>query len=60
MKRSELLKLLKKNGVVFVRSGGSHDIYFSHKTGKEIPVPRHKKEIPSGTVFKILRESGIK
>lgn len=27
MKTSELLKILKKHGVKFVRNGGNHDIY---------------------------------
>lgn len=28
MKTKELLKILKKHGVTFVRSGGNHDIYY--------------------------------
>ena len=60
MKTSELLKILKKNGVVFIRHGGSHDIYYSSKTGLEMSVPRHKGEVKTGTAHDILKKAGIK
>lgn len=46
MKTSELLKLLKKANCVFVRHGGSHDIFYSPLTKKKFALPRHgAKEI---------------
>lgn len=36
MKTSELLKVLKKNGIAFKRHGGSHDIYINPKTRQQI------------------------
>ena len=60
MKRSELLKLLKRNGVVYLRSGGNHDIYYSYRTGNEIVVPRHSKELGTGITESILKKAGIK
>ena len=60
MKLSELLKILRKNNVVFVEHGRSHDKYLSKETGAIIIVPRHAKEIPKGTAEKILKDAGIK
>lgn len=41
MKTSELVKILKKNGCVFVEHGKEHDKWHSNKTGKDIRIPRH-------------------
>ena len=60
MKTSELLKLLKERGCTMVEHGERHDKYYSPITGKTFLVWRHKKEIPTGTVQKILKESGIR
>jgi len=43
MKRSELLKILKKNGCKLIGHGGNHDLYYSPITGKQFPVWRHNK-----------------
>ncbi len=60
MKVSELLKLLRKNGIAFHSSGGNHDIYYSPITNKKFPVPRHlSKEIPTGTLKKIMKLAGL-
>lgn len=55
MKTSELLKLLREHGCTLVEHGGRHDKFYSPITGKTFPVWRHKKEIPTGTVQKILK-----
>jgi predicted RNA binding protein YcfA (HicA-like mRNA interferase family) len=60
VRTDELLKLLKKYNVVKIREGGNHSIYYSKITGKSFAVGRHSKEIPTGTVAKILRDAGIK
>lgn len=60
MKRSELLKILKKHGCKFVAHGGNHDTFYSPLTDKQFPVWRHAKDIPSGTVKAILKQAGIK
>lgn len=60
MKTQELLKLLKKNGCYIHRNGKKHDIWYSEITNREFPVPRHKAEIPTGTLNSILRDAGIK
>ena len=60
MKGSELVKLLRKNGCYLVEHGARHDGWFSPKTGKIFPVPRHKKEVPIGTALSILKDAGLK
>ena len=59
MKQSELLKIFSKHGIKFVQHGKRHDIYFSPITGKKIPIPRHAKEIATGTLKKIKEEAGL-
>jgi len=59
MKPKELVKLLEKEGFVFVRQTGSHAIF--RKTGfKIIVVPIHSKDIPTGTLKSILKDAGLK
>lgn len=59
MKTQELIKILKKNKCFIERNGSRHDIWHSEKTGKDFPVPRHKAEVPTGTLKSILRDAGI-
>ena len=60
MKTQELIKILRKNKCYILRNGSRHDIWYSRKTGKQFPVPRHKAEIPIGTLNNILKDAGIK
>lgn len=60
MKTQELIKLLKKNNCYISRNGSRHDIWYSEITEKEFPVPRHKAEIPTGTLNNILKDAGLK
>lgn len=60
MKTSELLKLLKEAGCYKIREGGNHTQYRSPLTGKTFSLSRHAKELPTGTVNKILKDAGIK
>lgn len=61
MKVSELLKILKQNGIRLENHGGNHDIYYSPITNQKFSVPRHKgKEIPKGTVENIMKVAGLK
>lgn len=60
MKTQELLKLLKKNKCNIIRNGSSHDIWYSETTQKQFSVPRHKAEIPIGTLNNILKDAGLK
>lgn len=59
MKPKELIKLLQKEGFVFVRQSGSHAIY--RKPGiKLIVVPIHSRDVPIGTLNSILKDAGLK
>ncbi|MCD8118865.1 MAG: type II toxin-antitoxin system HicA family toxin [Lachnospiraceae bacterium] len=54
-----MLKILKSNQCYFLRHGSNHDIWISHKTGKQFAVPRHKNDIKPGTAKNILKDAGI-
>lgn len=60
MRTQELLKILKKYGIVFERHGTNHDIYYSPVTEKYFEVPRHKAELHTGTLNSILKDTGLK
>ena len=60
MKTSELLKLLKKGNCKLIRTGSRHDVWYSEVTEKQFTVPRHKAEIPIGTLNNILKDAGLK
>ena len=55
--KRELEKILLRAGFV-KHAGGRHDIW---KHGfPPIPVPRHKGDIPSGTLNSILKAAGVR
>ncbi len=57
---SELKKLLKKEGCIFLEEGANHEKWFSPKTGKKFMVPRHKTEdVPKGTLKSIRKSAGL-
>lgn len=60
MKSADLIKLIKKEGWLLVRTRGSHH-HFKHPTRKGIvTVPHPKKDIPKGTVAMIIKQAGLK
>ncbi|HBG35047.1 MAG: hypothetical protein A2X70_01805 [Alphaproteobacteria bacterium GWC2_42_16] len=58
MTKHELEKLLKNKGFE-KRSGGKHDIWIK-KGFPPISVPRHKGDIPLGTLRSIQKAAGLK
>ena len=56
MKRLDLVRIIKKNGAVFIRHGSDHDWYKNQKTGIAEAVPRHRniKEILAKKIIKRL------
>lgn len=58
MTKLEVEKLLKDAGFK-KHSGGNHDIW-SKPEYPLIPVPRHKGDIPEGTLHKILKTAQLK
>ncbi|MDU1906404.1 MAG: type II toxin-antitoxin system HicA family toxin [Dysgonomonas sp.] len=60
MKFSELCRLLEKNGWV-KNEGGNHSKYVHPDSDNIIIVGRHpSKEVPTGTLNKILKDAGLK
>lgn len=60
MKRAELVKQLSQGKSRKIREGTNHEIWYSEITGKTFAVPRHKKEIATGTANNILKDAGLK
>ena len=56
MKKSELIRTLKKAGCFLSRHGKEHDKWTNPVTGKSERVPRHAGEVPTGTALKILKK----
>jgi predicted RNA binding protein YcfA (HicA-like mRNA interferase family) len=54
MKRGALLKMLKKQGAIFVKHGKKHDQYLQPATGKVDQVPRHP-DIAEDTAKSIIK-----
>ena len=54
MKRSTLLRHLRKHGCVLKREGRSHSLWMNPRTGEVEAVPRHV-EIPNKLARKISR-----
>ena len=56
MKRVQLLQMLNKMGVVFVRHGKKHDVYKQPATNIETTIPRHDevKEFTAKSIIKTL------
>jgi len=55
-----LIKILEKNGFVFKRAKGSHQVFYNSLVNKTVVVPMHgSKDMPKGTFYAILRQAGI-
>jgi mRNA interferase HicA len=58
VKRRDIIKALERNGFIFKRHGGKHDIYWNSSTQKTVPVERHK-DIDDDTAKEIFKEAGL-
>jgi len=58
MKRRELIRRLRKECCLLLRTGTNHDIYVNSKMGKKQPVPCHS-EIDEHLARHILRYLGL-
>jgi predicted RNA binding protein YcfA (HicA-like mRNA interferase family) len=54
MKRLDLVRIIEKNGAIFIRHGSDHDWYKNPNTGIFESVPRHK-EIKKPLAQKIIK-----
>lgn len=57
MKRTDLIKILMKNGWYFKRDGGNHEIWTDGVNTE--PIPRHR-EINEMLAKSIIKKYGIK
>lgn len=56
-----LITVLEKQGFLFKRSKGSHQLYYNPTTNKTVIVPVHGgKDMKKGTFLAILKQAGIK
>jgi predicted RNA binding protein YcfA (HicA-like mRNA interferase family) len=59
-KYNDVARKLRKLGFEFVRQGaGSHEIWRHPETNRKITIAFHAREMPEGTLRKILRQAGI-
>jgi predicted RNA binding protein YcfA (HicA-like mRNA interferase family) len=56
---TELIKILMKNGFIIDRIKGSHHILYNEYTRVRIVVPMHKTDLPKGTLYEIIKQSGL-
>jgi len=54
-----VIRALEKKGFVLDRVKGNHHIYYYPETKRRVTVPRHKKDLPKGTLLEILKQAGI-
>ena len=53
----KIIQVLKQNGFVLISQKGSHKKF--RKADRTVIVPDPKKEIPKGTLYSIIRQSGL-
>ncbi|AIL64744.1 YcfA-like protein [Rickettsiales bacterium Ac37b] len=60
MESRELIKIIKEDGWIHVRTVGSH-MQFKHPTKSGIvTIPHPKKDLPSGTLNSVLKQAKLK
>lgn len=55
----KIITILESRGFALDRVKGSHHIYYHPETKRRVVVPLHKKDLPKGTLFEILKQVGI-
>ncbi len=56
----DLVNILERNGFKRIRRKGSHWVFYNEKTNKQTIIPFHNKDLPKGTFYEILKQSGLK
>ena len=60
MRYGELVRKLRRLGIVLDRQGARHEVWIDLRTDREAMIPRHRtSEVPTGTLRKILRDLDI-
>lgn len=55
----DILRILQKRGFLLDRSSGSHQIWLHPLSRKRVIIPMHNKDLPTGTLYSILKQAGI-
>jgi predicted RNA binding protein YcfA (HicA-like mRNA interferase family) len=55
----DIAGILKNKGFIHDRSKGSHQVWINPVSGKRVVLPMHKKDLPKGTLYSILKQAGI-
>jgi len=59
-KYREIIKRIKRFDFVFYREGkGSHEIWFNKKENIYTTIPKHRGDMPEGTLREILKQTNI-
>ncbi len=59
-KYREITKRLRQFGFEFYREAkGSHEIWYSENLGRYTTIPRHRGDMPEGTLRAILNQAGV-
>jgi predicted RNA binding protein YcfA (HicA-like mRNA interferase family)/predicted RNase H-like HicB family nuclease len=59
-KYREIIKRLRKQGFEFFREAkGSHEIWHCEETERFTTIPKHRGDMPEGTVRAILQQAGV-
>jgi predicted RNA binding protein YcfA (HicA-like mRNA interferase family) len=54
-----ILKILMKNGFRIDRIKGSHHMMINDENNIRLVIPMHKRDLPKGTLYEIIKLSGI-
>lgn len=58
-KPKALIKKFEKIGYQIDRQKGSHVILYNQATKRRIVIPMHVGDLPRGTLFSIIKQSGL-
>jgi predicted RNA binding protein YcfA (HicA-like mRNA interferase family) len=53
----DLVKILRANGFILIRGKGSHEVWFSAATNRQVTVPRTTKS--RHTANEVLKQAGL-
>ena len=59
MTYGELTRKLRRLGIEFYRQGSTHEIWWDPRTGRVAQIPRHKREVATGTVRGVVVRLGL-
>ncbi|HLF09371.1 MAG TPA: type II toxin-antitoxin system HicA family toxin [Dehalococcoidia bacterium] len=59
MTYGELKRRLRQLGIVLRREAARHEVWWNPSTGRRTLIPRHRGEVPRGTLHTILRDLGF-